>query len=717
MEPIRYRDAVTALAIALVCGVLAASPALDLLRGLSIDALTGLRWRTFGARHDPASSPVVVIGLDEESYRTPPFKGSPLITWSGEIGRVITATIDGGARVIGLDVVFPTSIEESDIPFGDTTVGARMRGFDRDFLRALAVPARAGKVILGEVQDAHQPILPAAGQRAAVGQPRNIRALNVYSDADEVVRRVPLTLIVGGRPVPGMALELAARALGVEPEIAADQSVTLADYHIPALTPNTMTVNFEGGVNDIPTYSLADLRACAERGDADFFRRAFDGKVVLVGSALDFEDRKLTSKRFATMPAGPPTQRCALLAPPSAAVTPNTINGVYVHATAINNLIRREVVSELGRAATGAVATAFAAIAALAALALTPVLAVVSFIVLALAWTVGATVAFEGGLVLPLFPPFAAGVLALITTTAFRLVVTDKDKRFLRKSFALYLPPAVIEKLVASKKPPALGGETRTVTVFFSDVAGFSSFSEAMKPAEIVALMNRYLSAMTDVIEEHGGFVDKYIGDAIMAVFGAPVEAANHATDAVRAALHCCERHAELRRSIELSHGPMFTHRIGLNSGQAVVGNIGSRQRFNYTAIGDSVNVASRLEGANKYFGTSILVSETTFALTGSAFVWRELDAIRVKGRAQPLKIYEPLAEAGRQSAEQTAHAAAYAAGLKSWRSRDFATAVEHFARVASADPPSALFLERAKRLMLARPNPDWEPIYTLEQK
>jgi adenylate cyclase len=717
MEWVRGRDALAGLAIALVAGTVAVLPPFDLLQGWSVDALTALRWRAFGNRYEPASSPAVVIALDEESYRTPPFKGSPTVIWTREIGRVLTAVIDGGARVIGVDVVFPTSIEQSEIPFGEDTLGVRLRGFDRDFLRAIALAARAGKLVLGEIQLREQPILPAPGQRIAVGQQSNMRALNLYGDADEVVRRVPLTFNVDGKPVPALAVELAARALAAEPEPRADRGMTLAGYRIPAGVPNTLTLNFEGGSQDIPTYSLADLRACVEQGDKEFFRRNFDGKVVIFGAVLEAEDRKVTSKRFATAPERPTAERCVLPPPSTTDFTLRSIAGPYIHATAVNNLMRRNALIETGPVQSGIIAAAFASVPALAALALPPIGAVVSFLVLAAAWTVAAVAAFEQTLVLPFLESLFAGFEALFVTIGFRLAVTDKDRRFLRRSFALYLAPAVIEKMVTSSKLPSLGGEMRSVTMFFSDIAGFSSFAETMPPADLIALMNVYLSAMTDIIEAHGGFVDKYIGDAIVGVFGAPVQDDDHASQAVLAALSCCERLAELNRTAPTFGGHTLRHRIGLNSGEALVGNVGSGRRFNYTVIGDVVNLASRLEGANKYFATSILASEATVALTGTAFSWREIDAIRVIGRLAPLRIYEPLAPAGQESPVQSAHAQIYAKGLACWRKREFAGAAELFASIADVDPPSALFVQRAKNLVLSPPGPDWKPINALEGK
>ena len=718
MRRVSRRDAVAAIVIALVCGIISASPALDMVRGLSIDVLTALRWEVFGQRHDPASAPTVVVAIDEESYRAAPFKGSPTVTWTREIGRVLTAIVEGGAKVVGFDIIFPSSIEQSEIPFGDEMLGARLRGFDRDFLRALAGASGSGKVVLGEVQHRDQPIRPSPGQRIAVGQQRNIRVLNAYTDADGVVRRLPLTFSVEGKPVPSMMVELASRALGAAPELARDGTMTLAGYRIPSAVPNTLTINFEGGAEDVPSFSFADLRACVEKADKEFFRRHFDGKIVLIGSLLDIEDRKLTSKRFATGLERAWSPRCALPMPSTAGqFKRNSISGVYIHATGINNLIHHDGIVEVGRAAGALISVAFAALAAIAALMLAPVGAVLAFSGIVVVGTTGATWAFTQLLALPLVEMVLAGLAAMAATIGYRFVVVDQEGRFLRKSFALYLAPEVINKMLASSKLPALGGEMRNVTVFFSDIAGFSSIAEKMTPTALVTLMNTYLSAMTDIIEENGGYVDKYIGDSIVAVFGAPADDPDHARNAVRAALGCRASLEQLNKTAAAFENHRLGHRIGLNSGEALVGNIGSQRRFNYTVMSDAVNLASRLEGANKYFDTSIIASEMTVALTGAAFAWRELDAIRVKGRHHPVRIYDLLAESGQQTPEQSAHATIYAEGLARWRARDFASAVECFARIAAVDPPSALFEARARTLAMHPPGPDWEPICTLEGK
>ncbi|MHC4050380.1 CHASE2 domain-containing protein [Bradyrhizobium sp. 25ACV] len=716
MRRIGGRDIVAATLIALLTGAIFTSPPLQTLQGLSLDILTAMRGRLLGDSRNTATSPVVVVAIDSETYDTPPFKGSPTQTWTREIGRVLGSVTEGGAKVIGFDVIFPSSIEQSEIPFGDTAVGGRMKGFDRDYLIALRQISDSGKLVLGEILSNDHPEVPYRAQQVAV---RNtVRALNVHTDHDDVIRRMPLSFAIEGRPVPAMAVELTARATGAKPEIASSGATELSGYAIPSAVPNTMTLNFRGLGRDIPTFSFVDLRACVEKGDRDFFRRAFDGKVVLLGTVLNFEDRKLTSMRLSGGYDGTPAARCALPAPASTVQKSRSdVAGVFVHATAVRNLIERDAVTELGFPMRTILTIAFAAIIACAACLLAPGGALMAWFGLTVAYAAVAVSAFVHALALPLTEPALASLAALAIMIGYRFMLADRDERFLRKSFAFYLAPEVIETMVTSGKMPALGGEMRNVTMFFSDLSGFSSIAETMTPGELVTLMNEYLSAMTDIIEGHGGYVDKYIGDSIVAMFGAPADDPAHAANAVRAALKCHEKLAELNAGNPAFAGHGLSHRIGLNSGEAVVGNIGSRRRFNYTVMSDTVNVASRLEGANKYYGTAIMASETTMTQSGDAFAWRELDAIRVLGRGEAIKVFEPLAEKGAESAEQAKVAAAYAEGLACWRAREFAKAADAFRKTAETDPASALFAKRARALAANPPTSDWAPVNILEGK
>ena len=712
------RDAIAATVIAFACAGVAVSPALERIQGLSLDILTALRFEMFGNRHSPTASPTVVVVIDEEAYRVSPFKGSPTLTWTGEMGRVLNAIIEGGARVIGFDMVIPASIEQSEIPFGEGMLGERVRGFDRDFLRALAGAAATGKVVLGEQLRGNDPIRPSPGQRIAVRQQQNIRPLNTLTDGDDTVRRMPLSFMVNGARVPGMALELAARAQNTRPEFAPDGSAMLGSYRIPSALPDAFTLNFEGGADDIPTYAFADLRACALKNDKDYFKRAFDGKVVLFGTLLDNEDRKITSKRFATGYEGARAARCAGEGKPvQASFRRSSIAGIYIHATAVNNLIREDAAIEIGNIATFIITAAVALLAAAGALLFAPLGAAAAFLVLATVGIVDAVVAFKSGVVIPIVEPFLAGIGALALTIGYRFAVADKDRRLLQKSFGLYLASDVINRMLSSNKLPELGGETRNVTIFFSDLEGFSEIAENTTPEGLTALMNEYLSAMTDVIEARGGYVDKYIGDSIVAVFGAPADDPDHAANAARAALDCRARLAELNREAPAFREHPLVQRIGINSGEAVVGNLGSRRRFNYSVMGDTVNLASRLEGANKFYGTTILASETTVGLAGDVFAWRELDAIRVKGRTQTLKIYELMARASDLNEEQRKAISDYAEGLAHWRAREFSAAAECFGRGAKEDRAAFMFRDRARALADSPPAADWEPVRSLQEK
>src|SRR5262249_45543784 len=202
----------------------------------------------------------------------------------------------------------------------------------------------------------------------------------------------------------------------------------------------------------------------------------------------------------------------------------STIAGVYIHATAVNNLIAHNAVTELGRLAIALIAILAATCGAVAARLLQPVYAALAYLAAAALYAGSATFAFAHAFALPLSEPFVAGAAALALMGGYRFIVADKDRRLLQKSFALYLAPPVINRMLTSSKLPELGGETRHVTIFFSDLESFSQIAESLSPEALMALMNEYLSGMTDIIEAHGGYVDKYIGDSIVAIFGAPAE-------------------------------------------------------------------------------------------------------------------------------------------------------------------------------------------------
>ncbi len=555
------------------------------------------------------------------------------------------------------------------------------------------------------------------GQRFAVGHGANIRAANLYSDADGIVRGVPVSLARTGDGrafEPSLALELAARTLGDRLAFDPDGRATRDGVPLPTVGGNNLLINFDDDQRGIPTYSFADLQACAAAGDNDFFARHFAGKVVLLGGVLDVEDRKLSSLRFAAAPDGAAfSRRCALERLPDvldATVARDSVPGVYMHAFAVNNLVRGNLLSAAAPWQVYGLTFALAIVIALVTIGVSAWLAGIIAIAAAALWTATAVLLFQGGTVFPLFDPPIAIAIVFALMGAYRFTVADRDKRLLRQMFGLYLAPSVIEQMVERSEMPALGGETRELTVFFSDLASFTAMSEGMSPEQLVRVLNEYLSAMTDVIERHGGFVDKYIGDAIVAVFGAPHNDPGHADSAIAAAVECQQRLDELNRDLEAAHGIALRQRIGINTGRILVGNIGSARRFNYTVMGDAVNLAARLEGANKVYGTGLLISGDTRARGTDGVMLREIDTVRVVGRAEPVTLHIPVGGTPGEVLEMYARAKAdYTEGR-------FEAAVSQWETIAGDDPAAAAMAARSRRLAVNAPE-DWDGVFALDEK
>jgi adenylate cyclase len=308
------------------------------------------------------------------------------------------------------------------------------------------------------------------------------------------------------------------------------------------------------------------------------------------------------------------------------------------------------------------------------------------------------------------------GVVFTFTAGSLLNYITEgRQRRQIRHAFQHYLAPEVVDELCRDPSKVALGGERRPITAFFSDIAGFTTLSERMDPAELVAFLNEYLTAMTDLILEEGGAIDKYEGDAIIAMFGAPLAQADHADRALRAAIRCQERLAELRAQWQRQGKPVLSMRIGLNSGIAVVGNMGSTRRFDYTMMGDTVNLASRLEGANKIYGTDVLIGEETARLLeGKGFLLREVDRVRVKGKANPIRIFSP------EASSRSEQVRLFHEGLRNYRERRWREARESFERGLSLDPqdgPAKIYLERCMEYERVPPPPTWDGVFQMTEK
>ncbi len=306
-----------------------------------------------------------------------------------------------------------------------------------------------------------------------------------------------------------------------------------------------------------------------------------------------------------------------------------------------------------------------------------------------------------------------AGVaLALVGGIVWNYATEGRQKRFIKSAFNQYVGGEVLNELVRDPAKLKLGGEKRELTMFFSDLEKFSSFSEKLDPPRLIELLNVYLTEAGEILTAEGAYVDKFVGDAIVAFWNAPVSQPDHARRAVRAALLCQRRCAEKRAEWEQQFSAVVKMRIGLNTGEVVVGNMGSRDKFNYTMLGDAANAASRLEGANKAFGTYTMVAESTWQQLGGTIRGRELGQLTVVGRKAPMRVFEPLALEGEALPDWLPD---YERGLAAVKERKWAEAAGIFAALTD-DPVSRTYAARCAELA-AGTRAEWDGVWSLTEK
>jgi adenylate cyclase len=317
--------------------------------------------------------------------------------------------------------------------------------------------------------------------------------------------------------------------------------------------------------------------------------------------------------------------------------------------------------------------------------------------------------------------PLLALSVNYVALTVYYYVGEERQRKHVKETFRQYVAPLVVEEMLRQPGRLKLGGEEKVLTVLFSDLEGFTGYSERYTPGEMIGMLSEYFGKVTEQVFAHRGTLKEYVGDELMAFFGAPLEQTDHAARACGAALAMREVRHALGAEWTKTGRPVLRARTGINSGLMLVGNLGSRYRFAYGVLGDQVNLASRLEGLNRAYGTEILIGEDTAQLVEGAFLLREIDMVRVKGRKQAVRVYELLARVGTVlPPEQEKALAAYAAGIAAYRRQSWDEALDHFGqarRLWPEDGPSRTMAERSRMFRASPPPEGWDGVFEQLEK
>jgi len=667
------------------------------------EVLRPLEWKSWDARlrlgADPARAgrDIVILYIDQYSLDVFEKQG---VSWPWPrqmYSAVVKYLAAGQARAVFFDMIFSEpsvygveddadlarTMKESDrvfVPFTVSAAPAEDAAPDR-LLARLALRGQA--VPPGLVKPVRSVSIPLDDILSSARGAGNVQ---FSPDGDSIYRRMRLVSSYKDMVLPSLPLALAEFAAGPQ------------DLRKIPLDPSgQMIIRYHGGLGTYKNYSIAAIInswAQIESGQKPQIPAAeFAGKVVFVaGSAPGLMDLRPS-------PLNPKSP------------------GTEIHAAALDNLLRRDFIRFPAPAVSFLLMLGFCIFTAVGVTHLKRFWTILVFFILSLVLPAGAAVlGLASGYWLQFVAPVVGVLLSFIGAAVINYQTEGRQRRFIKSAFRYYLSPAVIEQVLNDPSRLRLGGEKRDITSFFSDVAGFTSISEGLKPEELVNLLNAYLSEMTDIILDTGGTLDKYEGDAIIAFWNAPLDQPDHGLRACRAALRCQRRLAEMQPDLQKRFGRGLRVRIGLNSGPAVVGNMGSASRFDYTAMGDTINLASRLEGACKAYGLPVLIGEETYLMVKEAIACREVDTLRVVGKSRPVRVYEILGETGTRTPEQAAALDRYHQALAAYKIKEWAKAESLFEGLGD-DPLARVYTERCRGLIGNPPAGDWDGVFELKLK
>ncbi|MFZ5449668.1 MAG: CHASE2 domain-containing protein [Thermodesulfobacteriota bacterium] len=707
--------------------------------------LYDLKFQFRGARSP--SNDVVIVAIDDDSL-----KAVGRWPWSREnMARLLSSLKKAGPRVIAVDIIFAEK-EETVVyqAIKKLYVEIARRGASREVLglleaeknradvdRLLAqVLSQGPPTILGfffksvggklggvtpdqlmnspflqvstynvvrllDTQPSQVPLVSAGGIERNLAEITLAAAgsgyFNMIPDPDGCVRWFPMSIMYSGSFFAPMSLVALSHYQDRSPmAITLSQwgveGIRLGRQQVPVDRYGRLLINFLGPAALIPTYSAAAVL------DGSLPAGALKDKIVVVGAtAVGIYDLRVTP--FS-----------------------GTFPGVEIQATVIDNLLRGDFI----RTPTFALIIMLLILVFLAillGLVLPRLSAGLSFlfclIVIGCYVSINYYLFSRQGLQLDLFYPQALIVLVYLGVTSQRFLAEEKERKRIRKAFESYVAPTVVQEMLKHPEQLRLGGERREITMLFSDIRGFTTMSEKLDPEALVSLLHDFLNPMSNIIINQGGTIDKYMGDAIMALFGAPLVQPDHPVLACRAALGMAASLEALNQEWSAQGRPPLRIGVGVNTGPVAVGNMGSDRLFDYTAIGDNVNLASRLEGLNKYYGTNILISETTAEALENGFILRDVDLVRVKGKAHSARIFELLGE-GKPSPELARYLELYHQALALYREGRFAESLAAFGQALEVRPGDAAcqrYATLAQKHLETPPGPGWEAVTVMDGK
>ncbi len=666
-------------------------------------------------------SPVVILAIDNQSDLSTPARWP----WPRSyFAHVVENLEKAGVAAIGIDVIFDQPDHYN--PKFDDSLAHTLSRYDNIVL--------AGKIRQVSGRYSTMEILPPYEKFLQPGTHWGLVTLE--ADVDGFYRRYPFLVPLRDTLLASFAAEIL-KIYKEEKEPGLSVSLRensryfgLGKERIPKYDAHSMLINFYGPPFSFPYYSFDnvlddqevdlvdeyDIDAFDDPGDSSLgippgllYSGKLKDKIVLIGSTMsELHDNFPTP--FLAQEADSSHQARV------------EMPGVEVHANALQTVLDRNFIREVSPWVLLLFNIILAFFVLLIIKRLHTLLSLIFTAVLLGAYVVLGFVLFDhNNLLIPLVIPTLVVLLTFVSQISYDYWLTQREKKMLRGVFAHYVPEKVIQEIINHPEKLSLGGEERIVTVLFSDVAGFTTLSEKMTPKELVALLNEYLTAMTDIILKHGGIIDKFEGDAIMAEFGVPVFYESHAKDACSAALEMQKKLKELRHKWRKEGKPELHARIGINTGEVIVGNMGSNTVFDYTVIGDHVNLGSRLEGANKAYQTNIMVSGFTHEAVKGDFIFRALDLIRVKGKEKPVQVYELIGTLDTNFTDQFLEMLdTFNQGLIAYRLREWEKALTTFKRclyLVPNDRPSEIYVQRCLYFKENPPADNWDGVWELREK